>query len=69
MFSQCVDLTLAEPEDVAEVTRQNCYNSSDLGFNLVFTTESLTSGAAPSALSSPSTLLFVALTSMATLLL
>lgn len=42
---QCVDVTLAEPEDVEQVTPQNCYNSSDLGFNLVFTSQALTSGA------------------------
>lgn len=65
---QCVDLTLAEPENVEEVTETNCYNSSDLGFNLVFTTEALSSGAS-SASSNPSMLLFVALTSMATFLL
>lgn len=67
-FSQCVDLTLAEPEDVAEVTPQNCYNSSDLGFNLVFTTESLRS-AASSTSSSISMMFFVALVSLAMLIL
>lgn len=42
----CVDITFAEPEDVEPVTPQNCFNSSDIGFNLVFTTTSLS--AAPS---------------------
>jgi len=37
----CVDVTLAEPEEVEEVTQSNCYNSSAFGFNLVFTTASL----------------------------
>ncbi|CAK4031018.1 Hypothetical predicted protein [Lecanosticta acicola] len=41
----CVDVTLANPEDVEQVTPQNCYNSSDLGFELVFTTEALSSSA------------------------
>ncbi|KAK5123734.1 hypothetical protein LTR85_002370 [Meristemomyces frigidus] len=41
----CVDLTLVANNDprIEEVTPQNCYNSSDIGFNLVFTTQSLTS--------------------------
>ncbi|KAK4982458.1 hypothetical protein LTR66_009262 [Elasticomyces elasticus] len=42
----CVDVTLADPADVEPVTPANCFNSSDLGFNLVFTTRSLS--AAPS---------------------
>ncbi|KAK4624376.1 hypothetical protein CLAFUR4_06060 [Fulvia fulva] len=37
----CVDVTLAEPEDVEQVTPQNCYNSTNLGFNMVFTTQAL----------------------------
>lgn len=42
----CVDITFAEPEDVAEVNETNCFNSSQIKSNLVFTTESLqTSGA------------------------
>ncbi|KAK3712243.1 hypothetical protein LTR37_009105 [Vermiconidia calcicola] len=48
----CVDVTLAEPEDVELVHAGNCYNSSNLGFELVFTTAAL--NAAPSTLSSPS---------------
>ncbi|EMF13476.1 uncharacterized protein SEPMUDRAFT_148754 [Sphaerulina musiva SO2202] len=44
----CVDVTLVEPKDMPremEVTPQNCYNSSDLGFNRYFTTAALTAGA------------------------
>ncbi|KAF2733769.1 hypothetical protein EJ04DRAFT_438393 [Polyplosphaeria fusca] len=37
----CVDITFTEPEDVEPVTPQNCLNSSDIGFNLVFTSTSL----------------------------
>ncbi|KAI9731858.1 MAG: hypothetical protein M1818_007723 [Claussenomyces sp. TS43310] len=32
----CVDITFAEPEDVAEVNSSNCANSSDIGFNNVY---------------------------------
>ena len=42
---QCVDITFAEPEDVPEVTPDNCANSSDISFQYVFQTSSLTSGA------------------------
>jgi hypothetical protein len=35
---QCVDIVFAEPENVAEVNRSNCFNSSDIGFNNVFST-------------------------------
>lgn len=38
-------MTLAEPEDVPEVNETNCYNSSDLAFSLVFTTEALKASA------------------------
>lgn len=38
---QCVDIEFAEPEDVAEVTRDNCFNSSNLQFEFIFTTSSL----------------------------
>lgn len=49
----CVDVTLVDPTDerLERVTPQNCYNSSDIGFDLVFTTTDLsaaTSLAAPS---------------------
>lgn len=42
---QCVDITFAEPEDVEEVTKDNCFNSTDIGFRYVFASTSLTSGA------------------------
>ncbi|KAK6440110.1 hypothetical protein LTR95_003674 [Oleoguttula sp. CCFEE 5521] len=45
----CVDLTLVDPADLTEeeqVGPNNCYNSSDLGFNLVYTMSAkATSGA------------------------
>ena len=43
----CVDITFAAPgdPDIEEVTPQNCFNSSDISFALVFTTTQLTSGA------------------------
>ncbi|RAK98845.1 copper acquisition factor BIM1-like domain-containing protein [Aspergillus ibericus CBS 121593] len=41
----CVDITFAEPEDVEEVTKENCFNSTDIGFRYVFASQSLTSGA------------------------
>ncbi|KAE8154855.1 hypothetical protein BDV25DRAFT_147105, partial [Aspergillus avenaceus] len=41
----CVDIEFAEPEDVAEVTRDNCFNSSHITFASVFASTSLTSGA------------------------
>ncbi|KAK3050749.1 hypothetical protein LTR09_008115 [Extremus antarcticus] len=46
----CVDVTLVEPQDMPkelEVTPQNCYNSSDLSFELLFTSAALSSGAMP----------------------
>ena len=46
----CVDITFAEPEDVAQVNETNCYNSTDIGFSLVFTTSALEDDA---GLSSP----------------
>ncbi|KAK3676951.1 hypothetical protein LTR78_003156 [Recurvomyces mirabilis] len=43
----CVDVTLVEDgsPQVETVSQDNCYNSSDLGFQLVFTTTALASGA------------------------
>jgi hypothetical protein len=40
---QCADITFAEPEDVAEVNDTNCFNSSHISFETVFTTSSLDS--------------------------
>ncbi|KAI9717565.1 MAG: hypothetical protein M1812_004706 [Candelaria pacifica] len=48
----CADITFADPKDVPAVNDTNCFNSSSLGFNLVFTTTSLSD--APSLLSNPS---------------
>lgn len=46
---QCVDITFAEPHDVAEVNETNCKNTTDpnslIQFDTVFTTSSLTSRA------------------------
>jgi len=33
---QCVDITFADPKDVAEVNETNCFNSSDISFNNVY---------------------------------
>ncbi|KAE8349075.1 hypothetical protein BDV28DRAFT_141996, partial [Aspergillus coremiiformis] len=41
----CVDIEFAQPADVAEVTRDNCFNSSHITFSQVFASTSLTSGA------------------------
>jgi hypothetical protein len=41
-----VDITFAAPEDVPEVNATNCFNSSDIGFNNVYT-ESINAGAMP----------------------
>jgi len=32
----CVDITFADPQDVAEVNETNCFNSSDISFNNVY---------------------------------
>lgn len=36
----CVDITFADPKDVEEVTEQNCANTTNIGFELVFSTAS-----------------------------
>jgi len=45
----CVDIEFAEPQDVPQVNRSNCWNSTEpdvkIGFNLVFATKSLNSAA------------------------
>lgn len=58
--AQCVDVTLTEPEEVEEVTKDNCYNSSNFNFNLVYASVSL-SGAAPAISSTSSTAAFALL--------
>ncbi|MCJ1429354.1 hypothetical protein MMC29_007267 [Sticta canariensis] len=40
----CVDITFADPKDVPEVNESNCANTSNIGFELVFSTESLSAG-------------------------
>lgn len=44
----CADITFAEPEDVPEVNKTNCFNSTrdghNIGFNLVFTSKTLSAG-------------------------
>ena len=40
-----MDITFAEPEEVPEVNDSNCVNTTNIGFELVFSTESLKSGA------------------------
>jgi len=55
----CVDITFADPKDVAEVNETNCFNSSAISFNNVFSissTEGVSSSATPTLLlSSPLT--------------
>ncbi len=52
-MKQCVDIEFAEPADVAEVNESNCFNSSDISFQLVFSTSAL-SQAVPHSSSIPS---------------
>ncbi|KMU83397.1 hypothetical protein CIHG_01180 [Coccidioides immitis H538.4] len=35
----CVDITFAEPEDVEQVTRRNCFNSSHLTAQYIYTVD------------------------------
>ncbi|OJD26604.1 hypothetical protein ACJ73_02013 [Blastomyces percursus] len=51
----CVDITLAEPEDVPEVTKDNCFNSTHLSARYIFAMDiesSAPSTTAPSSLMS-----------------
>ncbi|KAL9124021.1 MAG: hypothetical protein Q9217_006608 [Psora testacea] len=41
----CADITFAEPEDVPLVTADNCANTSNIEFDFVYSTSSLTSDA------------------------
>lgn len=50
----CADVTLADPADVPEVNASNCFNTTNLSFQLVYATGNLTSGAIPTAIVSPS---------------
>ena len=58
----CADITFADPneEEIPEVTPENCFNSSQINYNLVFTTESL-SVATPSVRSCPMAATLVAI--------
>lgn len=49
----CVDITFAEPEDVEQVSEQNCFNSTQITSNLIFTTEALTSASSTTNLPLP----------------
>lgn len=42
----CVDITFVEPEDAEEVNENNCFNSSQITANLIFTTAALESSSA-----------------------
>jgi hypothetical protein len=46
-----VDIIFAEPgsPEVANVNSSNCFNSSDIGFNNIFSQTSTVSGAEPSS--------------------
>jgi len=52
LFS-CVDITFADPSEVAEVNKANCFNSTDITFTQIYATTSLTAGA-PRALTAAS---------------
>jgi hypothetical protein len=43
----CVDITFADPKDVAEVNETNCFNSSDISFNNVYSIGLGSSSSAP----------------------
>ena len=42
---QCVDITFADPKDVAEVTPENCANTSNIALTYVYSTAGETSDA------------------------
>jgi hypothetical protein len=54
--SKCVDITFANPEDVAEVNSSNCFNSSDISFNNVYSVALGASSSATRTLASASLL-------------
>jgi len=45
----CVDITFADPANVPEVNSSNCFNSSDISFQSVFSTSSLSGASIPRA--------------------
>ncbi|KAK5142470.1 hypothetical protein LTR04_002230 [Oleoguttula sp. CCFEE 6159] len=49
----CVDITFAEPSQVQPVNNNTCFNSTDIGFNLVFTTTSLSAASSVLTSSTP----------------
>jgi len=58
----CVDITFAEQEEVAEVNETNCFNSTDLSFNNVYSIPIAgTKSAAPHTISSSSSLVWTML--------
>jgi hypothetical protein len=71
---QCVDITFADPQDVAQVNSSNCFNSTGgseggpMGMNYVFTATGLTSGASSLLFSWTSLAVFVSATIFAGLL-
>jgi len=52
----CVDITFADPKDVAEVNSSNCFNSSDISFNNVYSIPIGTTSSASKTLASASLL-------------
>lgn len=52
----CVDITFADPADVAEVNSTNCFNSSDISFNNVYSISIGSSSSATRTLASTSLL-------------
>lgn len=50
----CVDITFALPEDVAEVNSSNCFNSSTISFNNVFSMAAGTTSSATRTIASVS---------------
>jgi len=48
----CADITFAEPEDVPEVNASNCFNSSQIQNDLIFTTSALQEDGASALLAS-----------------
>ena len=53
-----MDITFAEPKDVPEVNETNCFNSTDIAFNNVYSIgEGSSTGDAPSLVMSRSLLL------------
>jgi hypothetical protein len=56
IIPKCVDITFANPEDVAEVNSSNCFNSTDISFNNVYSIATGSSSSATRTLASASLL-------------